>query len=1658
VSGPSDGSSRILLSERVSWQFSADRSQFVGSDGPSVSLPLTRARSPARKDIATDSDGQHTEGMPSDHDAADLSTRGPKNNADRAYRPNRLTSPNGQPGVRVPGLLRLQQQVGNRAVTQLINAATVTVARDAVATDERPATQATATFRTTTAPSITAAAGPDAAPSAPPIVTARPATPARALDDEKFNPSTRAHDLLRAINSEQHSFRLKSSGFRGQQEDIEAERREINFPAVVAALDGLTASQVQKVEEVYFEFEKKTTLRQDLFGLGQSGRKADLTPDQQARLQALMHGTKAEPNAGPALHRLEADAIELHELLSDDLNDARRERVMAIHRRPRSEIEAVDAFYNQHYNVGTIGADLNRRLEGLQRMRLAELRLGNVSQADACAIEDKRRRIEALNKQDESIASSLSSLSIDGTGGYGYLTEQRRKEKQELTGDIQSIIELNKREVLDDPDNTGRNAGEAVSERLGKILNQQDGEVGNTLGSELTRTLGKEDAAVITAMTDPWNVAGSSNLVQAAAAQLAADERADTTSAKRIMETLRSFRKLARHDLMAKAYDPAVPAEQKQAILREAENAVTRLAQRYIDEYRQAYNKIAAGQGRSYDQIVASADDADEELISNLSYGGGRTSDLGELAHAMAKKDVDAVKAILRRQPNWEKVFELIAGYNKLGEGHDLRKELFGSTYDGAAASAEQAQEGKPYVVGGGLVSGRDAAQVSEQLAKPTANELASGPAAEAKWITDAGLTEYSVTMAHRGVTGWGRELGDDPETQRLLERTRNDLAAMGKQFEAEQDPAKRERLLTEMRRLRATLTGDADAYEKDNERVLGEIQSALSFAVSIALAVAIPGAGAGLVAFLQTTALNVAANVASNFVIKMGDYGLDDFMADVLGGALGAGGAKFGEELMGRVAAAVFKPAAEATAEAAGKLGVQTALSKEVGSLAAASEKGAIKAEEFELKAAGREAAEAITHEAGEAGATAGVKAAGTEAAAAAGSVGGKAAAQLPKTVWETGARKVGGFWGEIYGPKVLTGDFGLTVDEVLKAFAATAAGKIAHRNPSGTAEEVAPRSGDEPARSGEEPSQEQQRPSDEQRRLQEEPGGPAPADGAVIPAAGGFPAGGEGRVGFFKPTKPSADALTPAARKQVEDRFAANDNTVRAANDNAVPSPEANEQVFKPTADGFVPVGEQPKFVGEQPKFPVFKGGATRAMAGASGEGDGGSRPVGEEPAQPRSTKDADADADSVGSDETTVEYIPMRLDEGKATTRTAHEKPAISDDAHTRKTMPYPAVDEHGRPAGKDVHDDRPVKRDTKDGQQVVVDKDQIVICQRCKDLKTDLGDELKNKRVKELSQRAEELAASGRRVESSKAAGAAHDLASQLHLERRRALAAMNRYAGRWGRNLSPKQAKAFAVIRTRLGSADLDVDAARAAYDVIRGRKKRLVKAEPVLVGEHSVKPKTAEAMVKIERARQELKDARAASVDMIKDEVQQRLGVTLTKVDDNSILDLHTKYPNKARAAHEIQSMYVGLRGLDHELRQHSEQLAMKAAIDYGKQLGARKLTPSDDAAPGTSGTLDAVFLKDGKPESLLVMEGKGGTSELGTRDIKGVDYEQGTPEYLYWMLKNDAQLHAADPTLLQRIADGKVVVEYHLIEATGGTDVAISKFDMVFDRKKIKP
>ncbi|MBV9601048.1 MAG: hypothetical protein JOZ87_29900, partial [Chloroflexi bacterium] len=1034
-----------------------------------------------------------------------------------------------------------------------------------------------------------------------------------------------AHDRLRAAHQKQHTVVLTDD----MREDVAKERRNVDFAKVVAVLEDRTASQIAEIEKRYRDFEGRD-LTFDLFEGGESDRQSSLTADQRARIGVLLKGTRGDPipsqvladlkkyppdlaarigaalvaksNAAASMQQFEADSIEVHELLFDTLDEPHVERLMALYRRPIKEVEAVDACFAQHFGPGTLDTTLMFRLTPLQRSRLLALRKGDWAQADAFAIEQKRRAIEAITREEQGDAI------LELTSAGALLHEQLEKKKAELSGDIQGILDANRREALADKANMARSSGQVVAERLSKILGQHVGESGATLGADLGATLPGAHAGIIAAATDAWNTSGSASLIESAAAELVAMEKDHTTSADKIIATLRSFRTLAEHDLRAHVLDPNVKPEEKQAIGDDIPSAVTRLAQKYIEDYRAAYDRLR-GEGRAYDEIIKSASDADETYIGDLTVGGGRTSDLGELQHAMDKKDVDGVKEILRRQPGQKAVRELIAEYNRLGEGRDLLKELFGQTPDGKQVAPEMAENNDLRWMTGGLVGGRDAAQIQDQLEKPevvgSGDGSASMPAqAEASWLTTGGLREFQATMANRGATGRFREIGGDPETERLLESSAQQLAVLSMQFNTAQSPEQKQHLLLEIRKLRATLTGDADAYEKDNERVLGEIRGALSFAVSIALAVALPGAGAGLVAFLETTALNVAANVAANMVIKGGDYHWADLEADVMGGVLGAAGGKFGEELLGRVAARIAPATGKAAADVGEKVGIQTVLAKEVSSVATGGERVALATEEFEAREAGQETAAALSEPGG-------------------------AAAKAPGAgLVEKGAREVGGFFGGIYGAKLYSGDFGLSVEEVLQALAATAAGKAAHHHKAGAAHEAAEPTAREPGSTHADSHEAEPTPNEsesssteaETKSSESESSShvnePLPRESESMPAIGGLaieparsshemladngippdsaaafqafadehnvvikvrptntaslpvlqkgglpkaeivkaktlnrtdmliggPPGQEGKVGFFEPTMPAReilDVLSPQARQQVTDRF---------------------------------------------------------------------------------------------------------------------------------------------------------------------------------------------------------------------------------------------------------------------------------------------------------------------------------------------------------------------------------------------------------------------------------------------------------------------------------------------------------------------------------------
>jgi hypothetical protein len=978
-----------------------------------------------------------------------LERPGPPVHRPVARLPAAYAPPDASPYLPGSGLraLSAQRAAGNRAVAQLL-ARTAVVPAQRLATGQPTTTQTEVVTETATiAPTSTEVAGEP------------PASPYGALDDASFNADAIAHELLRAIDQEQHTIDM-SAGL-GRERDISKERRSVDAAAVITQLqgptgDGLTPAQIAEVKRRYYDFYRRTSLEDDLFGGGQSDRQSNLTPDQRARIEVLLRGTKGDPTSASVItelkryppdlaariraglekhatdvsrmNKIEADAIELHELFATELDEPKRERVMILNRRPANEIPAMDAFYDAHYNKGTLAYDIHLRLEGLQLMRLIQLRFGHTLQADAVAIEDKRRQIDELNRQDaeqKELHDKLSFGPLGGIGGTGQvdaiLAEQRRKRRQELTGDIAAIVDQNKREALADPENAGKASGEAIAARLTALFGQQDGEPGQTLGSQLETTLDPASARVITGAIDPW-ASGADVLVQTAAAQLMESEHNNTTNHQAIIATLRSFREYAKRDILAKVRDPRVPVAEKQAIASAGQAAVSNLAHTYVDAYVASYDRMAGPDGRTFAKIIESASDANAAYMENLRLGGGETSELGELQHAMDSKDLDKLKSVLRRQPSRQKLDELITSYDT--DGHNLRRELFGR-FDGQDIGPETAIKLDSTRFTGGMVAGRDAALVAELLKIPaaaakgearTAGEAAFGAGYdEVAWMVEGGATEYEATMDNRGTARRIGELTGDPETKRLMGASLEHLKDLQHQWETATDPAEKRHLFLEVRKARAALTGDADAYEKETEEIINQIRSAVSFAVSIALAVALPGAGAGLVAFLESTAINIAANVASNVMIKGDAYGWDDLRNDVIGGALGAGGAKLGEELLGRVALKIAGPLARETGAAAERIGVETVLSKEAARLTAEGEKVIISTAEVEAKAAGREAVRKAV-------------------------VGG--------------AREVGGFFGGIYGGKLATGDFSLTAEELLQALAGTLAGKAAHHQAAGAGE----------------------------------------------------------------------------------------------------------------------------------------------------------------------------------------------------------------------------------------------------------------------------------------------------------------------------------------------------------------------------------------------------------------------------------------------------------------------------------------------------------------------------------------------------------------------------------------------------------------------------
>ena len=185
-------------------------------------------------------------------------------------------------------------------------------------------------------------------------------------------------------------------------------KRKVDVALVVRVLDGLKADQIAQVKRLYKD-QEGTTLENDLFERGQSGFEANLKPDQTARIKALLKGDGA---------RLEAVAIELHELLAGTVDEAKRERVMELYRVPLKKIKDFESHYEQHFGHGA-HMDLVLKLPGVHLSRVMALRVGNWALADAYAIEDKRRALDELQEKKDAQDLSISEA-------IGYEAKRRR--------------------------------------------------------------------------------------------------------------------------------------------------------------------------------------------------------------------------------------------------------------------------------------------------------------------------------------------------------------------------------------------------------------------------------------------------------------------------------------------------------------------------------------------------------------------------------------------------------------------------------------------------------------------------------------------------------------------------------------------------------------------------------------------------------------------------------------------------------------------------------------------------------------------------------------------------------------------------------------------------------------------------------------------------------------------------------------------------------------------------------------------------------------------------------------------------------------------------------------------------------------------------------
>ncbi|WP_426564914.1 hypothetical protein ACPPVT_01835 [Angustibacter sp. McL0619] len=329
------------------------------------------------------------------------------------------------------------------------------------------------------------------------------------------------------------------------------------------------------------------------------------------------------------------------------------------------------------------------------------------------------------------------------------------------------------------------------------------------------------------------------------------------------------------------------------------------------------------------------------------------------------------------------------------------------------------------------------------------------------------------------------------------------------------------------------------------------------------------------------------------------------------------------------------------------------------------------------------------------------------------------------------------------------------------------------------------------------------------------------------------------------------------------------------------------------------------------------------------------------------------------------------------------------------------------------------------------------------------------------VKEATAKAESARLAAGRAAAAKQAAAdartAKKVAEETHaarkaqaLERSKVLGELRRYRIQAAEDtfLDAEQKELAELIR-KLENGELSAAETEAEYQALlkraQARRENFVPAEFTGVTEEITVSKAAgRKMDEIQKAREALIDKRAA--------IRTAMGKLGVEPDGAAEAVQKLQQERRFAEARKLEALDVSYKRLGNELVKQSEQLGQVAAGEFAAQRGASELYMGK---PGTSGTLDAAYYKPGPPKTVYVVEAKGGASQVGTRNIAGTAYQQGTPEYLKWMIENDRAFREAAKRqgLLKMIESGEIEVEYHLVRAPGGQEVLINEFHLKVTR-----